>query len=345
MAAADKNKYGLKRYIPSDVARKVRKRSKFGCVICRCGIYQYEHIDPPFESATKHDPDKICCLCGKCHELVTRGHLSKAAVSQKYLEIHNAKITEVSPPTGPLDFFDGNATLRIGGIDYDKTLESVVRYYGQDVMVVRPGKNGRPGEISAIFCDESGNTVLELNRNEWRGSLDAWDIDVEGRRLIVRRPDKSIVLSLFLNPPGRVIIDRLDMRIGNAHLLISDQTHAIGRYLSEDQLQWLHAGVGMISKSGTGVAVEFTDVESLRNRYSHQKTCGGQYMADGMEDLVIGNYCGVMVMSAGLAVGTMCGTVRLTHCAVGTRPLDETRRVVFRSPEKLPNYLGSEVLD
>ena len=84
---AEVNQHGLSRYIPADVRRDVRHRSKFGCVVCRRGFYQYEHIDPPFEDAESHDPDHICCLCGSCHDSVTRGHLSKAMVIAAYRKV------------------------------------------------------------------------------------------------------------------------------------------------------------------------------------------------------------------------------------------------------------------
>ena len=94
------NKYGLSRYIPSDVRREVRQRSKFGCVICRRGFYQYEHIDPPFDDATEHNPSHICCLCGSCHDSVTRGHISKEAIKAEYQRIQGLPLEKVGVPVG-----------------------------------------------------------------------------------------------------------------------------------------------------------------------------------------------------------------------------------------------------
>jgi len=108
------NRYGLPRTIPADVKREVRVRSKFGCVICRKGFFTYEHIDPLFRDAKKHDPDNICCLCWGCQDAVTRKHISKDTVMQAYKRIHAAALEDVAPPFGPLDFNDGNAELRIG---------------------------------------------------------------------------------------------------------------------------------------------------------------------------------------------------------------------------------------
>src|SRR5689334_6226345 len=125
---AKPNKHGLSRDIPKRIKREVRRRSRFGCVLCRSGIYDYEHIDPEFADARKHDPDKICCLCPSCHALVTRGQRSKAMVAQAYDEIQKAAPDKVASPTGPLDFHTGTAELTIGGLQYSPAVTTVLRY-------------------------------------------------------------------------------------------------------------------------------------------------------------------------------------------------------------------------
>lgn len=338
------NKHGLSRYLPAKVAREVRRRSKFGCVKCRRGLYQYEHIDPPFESAIRHDPDKICCLCGGCHDLVTRGHLSKAAVQELYLKIQHAAPHEVPVPSGPLDFHDGKAELLVGGITYRQVPTTIVRYHGVDLISVRPGNEARPAEITATFTDELGNETLRLNQNEWIGSLDAWDIEIEGRRLVVRRAAKQIALDMQIDAPGRLIINRLDMRLGDCHLLISDKTHAVGRYISEAEIFWMHAGVGMINNSPDGIAIELASENILRDRYELQKR-SGKYATDSFQQTVVGNICGAMFIPYGIAIGTRCGTITLSQMAYGSRPLGQTREVAFHSPEKLPKYLSTGILE
>jgi len=339
------NKHGLRRYIPAKIAREVRRRSKFGCVNCRRGIYQFEHIDPPFESATNHDPAKICCLCGGCHDLVTRGHLSKAAILKMYLDIQRASVAEVQPPIGPLDFHDGNAELLIGGMTYHNAPRAIVRFHGVDVIVVRPGSGNQPAEISAIFTDESGNETLRLVRNEWQGALDAWDFEIEGARLTVRsKAEGRITLDMGISAPGRLVLNRLDMRIQDCHLLVSHETHAIGRYTSETEAHWLNAGIGMINNVSPGIAIDFASPAILQDRYNQQKL-GGQFYATKNEEVVVGNLCGAMVIPAGLAIGSLCGSFFLTELATGNRPLAEVRDVVFNTPKKLPKYLSTGLLD
>lgn len=70
--------------------------------------------------------------------------------------------------------------------------------------------------------------VLGLEENEWVGGFEAWDIEIVSQRIIVRRNKGRIVLRLRLDPPGRVVVERLDMRIRDSHILATDKTYAIG---------------------------------------------------------------------------------------------------------------------
>ena len=146
------NRYGLPRTIPADVKREVRVRSKFGCVICRKGFFTYEHIDPLFRDAKKHDPDNICCLCWGCQDAVTRKHISKDTVMQAYKRIHAAALEDVAPPFGPLDFNDGNAELRIGSSWHQGyELQSVPNRLKSSLRCEHPRLCARPRESSVAY--------------------------------------------------------------------------------------------------------------------------------------------------------------------------------------------------
>ncbi|HDZ0790542.1 TPA: hypothetical protein RRT77_004528, partial [Klebsiella pneumoniae] len=53
------NKFGLKRYIPSEIRKRIRIDAGYGCVICGGLFVDYEHIEPEFSKAVEHDPDKM----------------------------------------------------------------------------------------------------------------------------------------------------------------------------------------------------------------------------------------------------------------------------------------------
>lgn len=335
------NRYGLSRNISADVRRQVRQLSKFGCVICRRGFYQYEHIDPPFEDARYHDPEKICCLCGACHDAVTRGQLSKQMVIAYYREIQELSQQNVAPPIGPLDFHDGSTELLIGGLLYSPSVRTILRYYGQNLICLSPSNCiGEPGTISAIFTDDVGNIVLRLEENEWIGSLDAWDIEIVGQLIKVRQKGKRVVLQLRLAPPGKIIVERLDMRIDDCHVLATEKTYAVGRYIDSELVAWAHASI-VINKSLTsGAAIEFTDTIALVQRDSVIGNTGKELANDG-RTIILNSNAGILIKPMGLAIASMCGSFSVDNLAIGPRKLQDMRKVIIRYPNLISRFIAT----
>lgn len=335
------NQHGLNRYIPVAIRRDVRQRSKFGCVVCRSGFYQYEHIDPLFKNALKHDPECICCLCGSCHDLVTRGRLSKKSIMTSYHKIQTQQQSEVSQPIGPLDFHDGSAELMIGSLLYSPAVQTVLRYHGKDLIQVVPGKLGEPGKISAVFTDETGRHVLQLVENEWIGSTDNWDIEVVGQQLTVRRASREISLQLRLDPPGRIVVEYLDMRVGDGHVLATEKTYAVGRYSSDGTLHWAHVSIQIQKNSPNGAAIEFTDAKTLEARDVQFKGTGQELYTDDRQ-IVLNSNVGVMIKPFGIVIASLCGSFAINgDIATGSQPLDDMRSVIRKHPDELCRFIST----
>ncbi|MFZ4802442.1 MAG: hypothetical protein ACOYLR_10835 [Chlorobium sp.] len=337
---ADTNRHGLTRYIPANVSRQIRINSKFGCVLCRKGFYQYEHIDPTFEDAKEHNADAMCCLCGACHDAVTRGQISKGAIKAAYSKIKYSSPDDVEPPVGPLDFHDGTAELKIGNLLYSPAVHTVLRYHDQDIIKVIPGQNGEPGKISAIFTNDNGDPLLELNDNEWIGSLESWDIEVKGARITVKSAQGKVALKIRLDPPGRVTIERLDMRIGNGHVIATEDTYAVGRYVSENEAVWLHASIRITKAFPSGEAIEFTEPETLEKRdLKFMNT--GQELATADRSIVMNSNAGVYVKPIGIVVSSLCGAFELGQFACGRRKVSDLRDIILTKPDQLSRFIGT----
>ena len=74
------NQHGLSRTISPDIKYQIRKEAYFGCVHCGMAFIDYEHIDPEFSDATKHDPSKMTLLCPDMNQKKERGFISKETV-------------------------------------------------------------------------------------------------------------------------------------------------------------------------------------------------------------------------------------------------------------------------
>ncbi len=335
-----KNRYGLSRHIPAPIQREVRQRSKFGCVVCRSGFYEYEHIDPPFVDAQEHDPARICCLCPSCHDAVTRGQRSKASVMAAYASVQAATLDEVGNPIGPIDLYGGYAELRIGGLRYSPAVKTILRYHGEDVIRVEPGNGSVPGQISAIFTDDLGVPTLGLNKNVWEGSTESWDIQVVGQRITVKTAAGRVALRLRLDPPGVLIVEQLDMRLADSHLLVTEDAYAAGRYIGEDSIAWVFADLVILRSTSKGCAIEFANPQELQAR--HDLTKGrSQFGFAANGDIVSSSGAGVLWIPAGIAIATMCGDFREYGFSMGVRGLDETRQAIKSGRNSLIKFIGT----
>ena len=336
---SERNCHGLSRKVPAEVRREIRRRSRFGCVKCRCGFYELEHIDPIFADARTHDPGRMCCLCASCHDNVTRGRCSKAAIQKAYADIQRTSPESVKPPRGPLDFHNENAELAIGGISYRPAVQTVLRYHGTDLIRVTPGtKPGERGSISAVFTDDSGEETLRLDDNEWIGSLKPWDIEVEGRLICVRKKRGVIALQLRLEPPGRLAVERLDMRFRDAHVLATESTYAIGRLGSMGQIYWVYLEFSLNGSDADGAAIEFAAPEELARRI--RAAGGGRPEEPPPEFAAIGGE-GAMHVRSGICLGSRC-YLTMRHWMAGVRPLKGMRRAVLAGPQAVREFLGAE---
>jgi hypothetical protein len=209
MSAAEKiNTHGLSRDIPDPVKREVRKRCGFGCISCGNAIYQYEHLNPTFADAAKHDPNCIVLLCGACHDRVTRGLLSKRSMKEI---AKNPKCTESGFSFGPFDVGCDPPEIMLGTI-LARNAKTLIRICGDDVFSIsQPEDSGGPFRLDARFFDANSKAILDIVANEWRSSAENWDVEVVGSRISIRKALGVFALILRSEPPGRLVIERMEM--------------------------------------------------------------------------------------------------------------------------------------
>lgn len=204
----ERNKYGLSRDIPNPVMREVRQRCGFGCVSCGSAIYQYEHVDPKFAEAEKHDPDSIVLLCGACHDRVTKGLLSKETVKRMSLK---PKCKEQGFSFGPFDIGVGAPEIVVGTFR-GTNIKTLIQIYDDAILSVRPpSDHGMPFLINAWLCDREGKELLRIEDNTWKTPSNNWDVEIVGSRITIRKKKGDIVLVLRSDPPHRLVVEKIDM--------------------------------------------------------------------------------------------------------------------------------------
>lgn len=189
----NKNAFGLSRDIPAAVAREVRQRCGFGCVVCGHAIYQYEHLEPPFPEAREHDPAGIVLLCGGCHDRRTRGFLSRESVIAAAAE---PKAKQTGYSFGPFDLGTGPLEVQLGPCRIIRTPVLVDAFDTPLLRIDPPETEGAPFRLSARMFNSNGDEILRIVENEWQISQGNWDVEVVGCRIILRRGMGDITLRL-----------------------------------------------------------------------------------------------------------------------------------------------------
>lgn len=204
------NNQGLPRRIPEDVQRQVRQACGFGCVICGCGIYQYEHLEPEFHEAHYHDPDAIALLCGSCHDRITR----KIWPKSKAIAARSKPVTLSRGVTSDFLALEHPIQVQIGS-NLFKNFDSIISSYDGDnwFRIDPPVEDGSPPRINAKFFSPSGDLDLEIIDNEWVAYTTTWDITFTGGVLTIRRAKYHVVLRLIFRDHSVVHIDHMHLSI------------------------------------------------------------------------------------------------------------------------------------
>jgi hypothetical protein len=216
---SNKNKHGLSRDILADTRRSVRQRCGFGCVICGLAISQYEHLDPPFSEAKEHDPNNIVLLCGSCHDRVTRGIWSKEKVKKAAA---NPFCIRRGYARDEFDIGDKHPEVIVGKSRWLYTT-TIIEMLGVKVLTIEPPEEvpeevgvQPPYRLSGLFFDDQGNKLFEIDRNEWKGPVENWDIEAKGGKLTIRKkPSRKqlgeVALELSVSPPNQISITKINM--------------------------------------------------------------------------------------------------------------------------------------
>ncbi len=222
MNSSNSNKYGLSRNIPQPIAREIRQRCGFGCVKCGFAVYQYEHIDPLFSEAKSHESDKIVLLCAQCHDMVTRGLLSKHTI-KLHAQTPFSKKTNFS--FGPFDVGNSEPIVKIGTLCCIG-VESIITIEGKNVFSILPPEapNG-PFRINAIITNDDGTEIINILNNEWKTPSSNWDTEVKGNRIIIRKKKGDISLQLRTDPPNILVVERLKMSYMGTNISCNDGKH------------------------------------------------------------------------------------------------------------------------
>jgi hypothetical protein len=211
--------------IPRAIAREVRQRCGFGCVVCGLPLYDYEHMEE-WSVVKRHVATEITLLCNQHHREKTSGLLPIEMVREANADPYNLR-AGVSPPY-PLHFAGDTCETTIGSNTF--TLPALREGETDDRLFFPLVVDG---EALLSFLVESGRLLLSLSvyddfnylalriaDNQLQYSVRPRDIEFVGRRLTLRTAQKHVLLEMRLEVPNRVVIDRGRFLRNGAELLV-----------------------------------------------------------------------------------------------------------------------------
>ena len=203
------NKYELKRHIPADVAREVRRRDGYGCIICGCAYYEYEHIGTEFKDAKEHSADEIVLLCIGCHGKKTKGVLSTETIQRHRL---SPFCRQNGHSWGEMDIGIEPPEIIIGNLK-TKNVKSLITINGENIFSISaPPEKNLPFLLNASIYGYTGKQILRIVDNNFQVSSGSWDVEIKGRKIKIRSGRGVFELVMRVDPPHSVVIERLNMR-------------------------------------------------------------------------------------------------------------------------------------
>lgn len=209
------------RNIPLPIQRQVRQRCGFGCVICGLPLYEYDHL-LGWSSVKRHVAEEITLLCDQHHREKTSGLLTAEEVNQASANPLNRQ-TGVSKPYD-LHFTGDECRVVVGSNLFER------RDPGEGTALVPILVDGVPllsfvlldGHLllSMLVFDEANIPVLKIQDNVLMYSVSSWDIELVGRRLIIREAARQFLLDIRFEPPNEIFIERGRFLRNGVELLI-----------------------------------------------------------------------------------------------------------------------------
>ena len=247
-----KNQYGLSRIIAPEVKFEVRKRSGFGCVVCGLGIYHYDHIDPEFKEAKKHDPAGITLLCGRCHDRKTRKFLSVRTVKEA---MKNPKALQAGFTKEILDVGGGYPTLMMGDFKFQNVLFPLV-VEGRPLFGLFPPEiSGAPFRFCADFLDSTETDTLRIINNEWYASSGNWDIETVGGKLMIKEENGNPHLILKTLSPDAIMVEYLRMTYQGYSIEVDEKNFSVTSPGGASKVSGMNGG-GEISNTKVGLTCQ-----------------------------------------------------------------------------------------
>ncbi len=110
-----------------------------------------------------------------------------------------------------------NYLVQFGGTKWTDT-PIIIQAFGETILGISINEENGLLELSGIFHDKEDEEIFRIEKSEWKGNSEYFDIEVEGRRIIIRKKLREIALQINLEPPNLFTIEKIDMSFRGAKI-------------------------------------------------------------------------------------------------------------------------------
>lgn len=193
--------------IPSSIKREVRQRCGFGCVICGCPIYDYDHLYG-YNDEQGHIVDEITLLCPTHHREKTNGLITLDMVERANENPFNLR-KGVSTPYG-LRLTGTQAITIIGNNRFYHPLNLPFFWplvIKDEVLIGYHIVDGQLFLTLKIY-DKNNSLLFWVLDNELQYKTGLWDVNFVGSTLSIRERPRKYIIQISFNSPHTIVIER-----------------------------------------------------------------------------------------------------------------------------------------
>lgn len=210
--------------IPEPIKRKVRQRCGFGCVICGCPVYDYEHM-LEWSVVQRHVSSEITLLCPKHHRAKTSKLLSPEIVKKANEEPFNFK-RNISTPD-PLYFEGDKAIINIGNCKFttkdNGNGTSLIALQILEKPIIKVTLMDGSYLIDVDLFNKDNNLLLSIKNSVLEYSIGTWDIEFVGNTLTIREGSRDIFVEISFESPDTITVKRANLFFASINVLITPE--------------------------------------------------------------------------------------------------------------------------
>lgn len=215
---------GARPAISESIKREVRQRCGFGCVVCGCPLYDYEHMEE-WAKVKRHQAEEITLLCSLHHREKTNGLLPISLMKKR--NANPVNLIKGTTRSHALHIYGGETVLGMGDTyffyDHDSSVRGacVLSISNQPILGFTFEDDNLL--LNFVLYDETDRPILKILDNELVFSTQPWDITFTGHRIEIRGASRKILLVLNVDVnQGLVAIERAELRYDGYEVRIDE---------------------------------------------------------------------------------------------------------------------------